>query len=124
LSDHISRSSKVEVKIEHHSSSRFTARIGKPRAVVGQSLSTAKGANLPKGKFLDAVTRPKTGGVEFSYLLDQSGHMWCHLWLPQTGGVEFSYLLDQSGHMWCHLWLPLLIIDERRGGGYNYLFIH
>jgi hypothetical protein len=39
-----------------------------------------QGANPPKGKFLNVVTRPKTGGKEFSYLLDQSGQARCHLW--------------------------------------------
>jgi hypothetical protein len=79
LSDHISRSLIVEVKIEHLTSSRFMAWIGKPRAVVGQFLLMAKGADPSKGKFLDTVTHPKTGGKEFSYPLDQSGQAWCHL---------------------------------------------
>jgi hypothetical protein len=79
LLDHISRSSIVEEKIEHLTSSRFAARISKPRAVVGQFLPTVKGANMLKGKFLDAVTHPKTDVAEFSYPLDQSDQMRCHL---------------------------------------------
>jgi hypothetical protein len=42
----------------------------------------AKGVNPPKGKFLGAVTRPKTNGTEFNYPLDQSGHARCHLRFP------------------------------------------
>jgi hypothetical protein len=41
----------------------------------------AKGANLSVGKVLGAMTRLKTGVVEFSYSLDQSGQARCHLWL-------------------------------------------
>jgi hypothetical protein len=39
----------------------------------------AKGENPAMGKFLDAMTRLKTGIMEFSYPLDQSGQAWCHL---------------------------------------------
>jgi hypothetical protein len=60
------------VKIEHLTSERFTTRIGKPWTVVGQFLSTTEGVNLPKGKFIDVVTRLKTDDAEFSYLLDLS----------------------------------------------------
>jgi hypothetical protein len=73
LSNHISRSSIIEVKIKHLTSSRFTTWIGKPWAIVSQSLLIAKGTNPPKSEFLGAVTCPKTGGAEFSYPLDQSG---------------------------------------------------
>jgi hypothetical protein len=38
--------------------------------------------NLPKGKFLDTVIRPKTSGTEFSYPLDQSDQTRCHLRFP------------------------------------------
>jgi hypothetical protein len=93
LSDHISRSSIVEVKIEHLTSNRFMAQIGKSRAVVGQFLPMAKGVDPPKGKFPHIVTCPKTSGVKFSYPLDQSGQVRCHL--------RFSSLL----------------IDKRGGGG-------
>jgi hypothetical protein len=41
----------------------------------------AKEANPLMGEFLGAMTHPKTGVVEFSYPLDQSGQMWCHLQL-------------------------------------------
>jgi hypothetical protein len=71
----------------------FMARIGKPRAVIGQSLLMANGANPPKGKFLDAVTRLKIGDAELSYPLDQSGQARCYL--------RFS----------------LLFINKRGGGG-------
>jgi hypothetical protein len=33
------------------------------------------------GKFLDSMACPKTGVVEFSHPLDQSGQARCHLWL-------------------------------------------
>jgi hypothetical protein len=59
-----SQSSIVEVKIEHLTRSRFAARIGKPRVIVGQSLLTVKGVNLLKGKFLDVVTHLKIGSAE------------------------------------------------------------
>jgi hypothetical protein len=93
LLDHISQSSIVEVKIEHFTNSRFVARIDKPWAVIGQFLATAKGVNPSKGKFLTAMTHPKTGGVEFSYPLDQSGQTWCHLrfsslLIDKRGGVQ------------------------------------
>jgi hypothetical protein len=80
------------VKIEHVTSSRFVAQIGKLRAVVGQFLPLAKRANPSKCKFLDAVTRPKIGGAEFSYLLDQSGQTRCHLWFP-------SLIIDKWGYV-------------------------
>jgi hypothetical protein len=97
LSDHVSQSSISEVKIEHLTSSRFTAWIGKPRAVVSQYVLPTKGANPSKSEFLGTVTRPK------------------------IGGAELSYPLDQSGQAQCLLWFPSLLIDER---GYNYLFAH
>jgi hypothetical protein len=61
------------MKIEHLTNNRFTAWIGKPGAVVSQFLPLAKGANPPKSEFFGAVTRPKIGSAELSYLLDQSG---------------------------------------------------
>jgi hypothetical protein len=73
LLDQISRSSIVEVKIEHLTSSRFVPQIRKLRAVVGQFLPPAKGMSPPKGKFLGAVPHPKTGDAEFGYPIDQSG---------------------------------------------------
>jgi hypothetical protein len=90
LSDHISRSSISEMEIEHLTSSRSATRIGMPQAVVSQSLSPAKGVNLPKSEFLSVVTRPKTDGVELNYPLDQSGQAWCHLRFP-------SLLIDERG---------------------------
>jgi hypothetical protein len=47
LSDRINQSSISEIKIEHLTSSRFAARIGKLWVVVSQSLPTAKGVNPP-----------------------------------------------------------------------------
>jgi hypothetical protein len=73
--------------------------IGKPRAIISQSLSPAKRANPLKSEFSDAVACPK------------------------TSGVELSYPLNQSGLVWCQLWFPSLLIDEP-GGGYNYLFAY
>jgi hypothetical protein len=90
LSDHISRSSILEVEIEHLTSSRFMPWIGKPQAVVSQSLPPDKGVNPPKSEFLGAVTHPKTGGVELSYPLDQSDHAQYHLWFP-------SLLIGEQG---------------------------
>jgi hypothetical protein len=86
------------MNIEHLTSNRFTAWIGKPRAVIGQFLLPAKGVNPPKGKLLDAVTR------------------------PNIGSAEFGYPLDQSGQTRCHLRFPSLIIDK--WGGYNCMFTH
>jgi hypothetical protein len=63
LSDHISRSSISEVKIEHLTNSMFAAWIGKPQTVISQSLPPTKGVNPPKGEFLGAVTRLKIGGA-------------------------------------------------------------
>jgi hypothetical protein len=66
------------VKIEYLTSSRFVARIDKPRTVISQSLPMAKGVNPPKSEFLGAVTCSKTGGVKFNYPLDQSDQARCH----------------------------------------------
>jgi hypothetical protein len=90
LLDHISRSSIVEVKIEHLTSNWFTAWIRKPRVVVGQFLPTAEGANPSMGKFLDAVTHPKIDGAEFGYPLYQSDQARCHIRFP-------SLLIDKRG---------------------------
>jgi hypothetical protein len=88
--NHISRSSISEVKIEHLTSSRFVAWISKPRAVISQSISLAKGVNSLNSEFLGAVTRSKTGGAELSNLLDQSGQARSHLQFP-------SLLIDEQG---------------------------
>jgi hypothetical protein len=95
------------VKIEHLTSSKFVAQIGKPRAITGQFLPSAKGLNLSKGKFLGAVTRPKTGGAEFDYPLDQSRQAWCHLRFP-------SLLIDKRGVQLPvrSLWLDMHINQE------------
>jgi hypothetical protein len=90
LLDHNSRSSISEGKIEHLTSNRLAPWIGKPRAVISQSLPPAKGVNPLKSEFLNAVTRPKTDGTELSYPLDQSNQMWCHLRVP-------SFLIDERG---------------------------
>jgi hypothetical protein len=78
------------MNIEHLTSNRFTAWIGKPWAVIGQFLLLAKGVNPPKGKLLDAVTRPNISSAEFGYPLDQSGQARCHLWFP-------SLIIDKWG---------------------------
>jgi hypothetical protein len=57
---------------------------------ISQSLPPAKGANPMKTEFLGAVIRPKTGGTELSYQLDQSGQARCHLRFP-------SLLIDEQG---------------------------
>jgi hypothetical protein len=53
--------------------SRIIARIGKPRALICQFLLMVKRANPSKSKLFGVVACPKTGIVEFSHPLDQSG---------------------------------------------------
>jgi hypothetical protein len=79
--DQSNESAVMEKENEHLTRGGFVAWIGQPRAFESQFLLMAKGANPPEGKFLGAVTCLETSVMEFSYLLDQSGQAWCHLWL-------------------------------------------
>jgi hypothetical protein len=88
----------LKQKTKHLTISRFTAWINKPRAVVGQSIPTAKRVNPSKVKFIDAVTCSETSVPEFSNLLDQSCQAWCHFWLSplliNEWGVQLYYYKD------------------------------
>jgi hypothetical protein len=81
LSYQSNKSAVIERENEYLIRSGFIAWIGQPRAFESQFLPTDKGANPLKGKFLGAMTRLKTGVTEFSYPINQSGHLRCHLWL-------------------------------------------
>jgi hypothetical protein len=70
---------QLKEKTKHLTITKFAVRIGKPRAVLGQSLPIAKRANPSKVKFLDAMTCLETSVPEFSSPLDQCGQAWCHL---------------------------------------------